>query len=138
MVALQKGQCIVKQITVSPEEISYFAALCGDTNPLHHDPSIARQSRFQDIIACGGHTTSLLIGASGTYFSGPDQQMVGVKYEYDLITPIKAGQIQLHWEIVEIEPTRSGKTLATLVGKIVQDGKTAVAARGKILVAEKL
>jgi 3-hydroxybutyryl-CoA dehydratase len=134
---IRVGDHVTKQVLLTPAEISHLAQLCGDHNPLHHDQEFARRSRYRDIIAAGAHTSGLLIGLSGTYFSA-GWEMVGLEYEYQLLGGVRAGEINLIWEIVAIEPTKNGQQIVTIEGAIEQDGRIMVKAKGKVLVAEKL
>jgi acyl dehydratase len=135
---IRVGERLSKRMSLTSGEIAHFAGLCEDMNPLHHDQEFAQQSRYGEIVAAGAHTTSLLIGSSGTYFSGHGRMMVGLEYQYRLLAGVRAGEIDLIWEIVDVQQTRSGKQVVTIEGAVMQEGQIAVEAKGKVLVAEKL
>ena len=58
-----------KELNLSAEEISTFAELSGDFNPIHHDAEIAEASRFGGIVACGPHSSSLFMGSCATHLA---------------------------------------------------------------------
>ncbi|QBD76435.1 hypothetical protein EPA93_10600 [Ktedonosporobacter rubrisoli] len=134
------GEHIVRQISLTREEIANFATLCGDLNPLHHDENYARQTRFGGIIACGPQVTSLMMGLVATYFS-QGQAMLGLEFNFRFLKAVKAEDtITIDWEITSVEPK------ASLQGDIVSlagvasnlQGQTVIAGKGKVLVMEKL
>ncbi len=54
------GETLAREVVLDAASIRAFAAMTGDTNPLHHDEAAARQSRFGRLIASGSQTASLL------------------------------------------------------------------------------
>jgi hypothetical protein len=51
-----------------------------------------------------------------------------------LLDGVKPGIITVMWEITDISPTKSGKQVIMLVGRILQEQKPVVEAWGKVLV----
>ncbi len=140
MLPIQIGERITGQVSLTREEIARFATLCGDQNPLHHDESHARQTRFGGIIACGPHITSLMMGLTATHFSR-DGAMLGLEFTFRFRKAVKADeQITMEWEIVAAEYKASLQgSLVTLHGKATnQEGQEALTGTGKILATEKL
>jgi acyl dehydratase len=140
MFPIQIGEHIRAQIALTREEIARFATLCGDLNPLHHDESYARQTRFGGIIACGPHITSLMMGLTATHFSR-DSAMLGLEFTFRFRKAVMADeQITLEWEIVAAEYKASLQgILVTLHGKATnQEGREVLTGTGKILAMEKL
>src|SRR5690606_7180957 len=56
------GQTFSTTIVFEAPDIRAFATMIRDTNMLHHDEDLARQTRFGGLIASGGHTISMLLG----------------------------------------------------------------------------
>jgi 3-hydroxybutyryl-CoA dehydratase len=140
MTPVEIGEQITAQIVLTKEEIATFATLCGDLNPLHHDESYARQTRFGGIIACGPHITSLMMGLTATHFSRSGA-MLGLEFTFRFRKPVKADeQIDMEWEIVAIEPKASLQgSLVSLRGKATNpQGQDVLTGTGKILATEKL
>ncbi len=140
MVSIQIGERMSAQVALSSEEIARFATLCGDLNPLHHDETYARQTRFGGIIACGPHITSLMMGLTATHFSR-NGAMLGLEFTFRFRKAVKAGeQITMEWEVVAVEPKASLQgSIVTLRGKATnQQGQEVLTGTGKILATEKL
>ena len=97
------GEQFSKIVSLSQAQISEFALSCGDMNPLHHDPVIAKNSRFKGIIACGPHTTALFMSMVATHFSkkGP---MLGLDFSFCFQAAVKENmELLMSWEVVKIE-----------------------------------
>lgn len=124
-------------LTLDEQSISSFAAAAGDNNPLHHDVEFARASRYGGLVASGPQSAALLMGLVASYFSkiGP---MVGIEFAFQFKGGVPANdRLHLDWIIVRSTSTkrRSGE-LVELRGRIKTSiGKTAVGAKGKILVS---
>ena len=58
--------------TISEQDVSEFARLSLDTNPLHLDEEYARQTRFGGRIVHGMLGASLISAVIGTRLGGPD------------------------------------------------------------------
>jgi acyl dehydratase len=134
------GERIEGQISLTPAEIATFATLCSDLNPLHHDESYARQTRFGGIIACGPHVISLMMGMTATHFSRT-RAMLGLDFNFRFRKAVKAGEtIDVVWEVTMAVPKATlGGDLVTLEGKATnQQGQVVVQGTGKVLVTDKL
>jgi 3-hydroxybutyryl-CoA dehydratase len=128
------------EITLTPAMVADFAAAAGDTNPVHHDPAFASSSRFQRLIASGTHTTALLLGLTASHYS-KNGSMLGLEYWVRFKRPIYADEtIRLEWLVVKVTPNaRLGGDVVELRGRIrSQDGQTALGARGRVLVTDRL
>lgn len=129
------GETFGREVAFTAESIAAFAALCGDTNPLHHDPAVAAASRFGGIIACGPHTTSVLMALIAEHFSGRGPG-VGLGFTFRLRSAVRAGEVvRMHWRVTAIARKDSLRGhVVSMEGEMVRpDGIVAVAARGETL-----
>jgi len=137
---VQLGERIVSQVKLSEAEISQFAQMCGDSNPLHHDPEYARRTRFGCIIVCGPHITSLMMALTAEYFC-QHMAMVGLGFSFQFLKAIKAEElVNLEWEVVATQNKASlGGEVVELKGKVTNEqGLVVLTGTGKILVTVQL
>jgi 3-hydroxybutyryl-CoA dehydratase len=128
------------QITLSPELVSAYATAAGDDNPVHHSADFAAGTRYGRPIASGTHTTALLLGLTASHFSR-SAAMVGLEFWVGFRRPIYADEtIRLEWLVVKVTPNeRLRGDVVELRGRIRgQDGRTALGARGRVLVTDRL
>jgi len=98
------GFSFEKTITLSEEEISTFAKLSGDMNPLHHNEEIAKSSRFGSIIASGPQSSALFMGTIATYLA-PGYLVMGMRIEGEFRAPIKPDlELQITWVAKTVIP----------------------------------
>ena len=128
------------EVQLTPARVSAFAHTVGDLNPVHHDPHYTATTRYQRLIASGAHTTGLLMGLTATHFSR-EAAMVGLEFWFRFRRPVFADEtIWLEWLVIAVRPNaRLGGDIVDLRGRIRnQAGETAVGAKGRVLVAERL
>lgn len=128
------------ELTLTPEKVAAFANAAGDDNPVHHDPEFAASTRYGRRIASGTHTTALLLGLTASHFSSKGA-MVGLEFWVRFRRPIHADEtIRLEWMVIRVTPSeRLRGEIVDLRGRIQgQDGLTAVGAKGRVLVTERL
>ncbi len=128
------------EVTLNPTLVSEFAKAAGDLNPMHHDPEFTASTRFKKPIASGTQTTALLLGATATYFS-KHGYTVGLEFWQRFKRPVFADEtITIEWLIIKVTPNEKlAGDIVDLRGKIKgADGKTAVAAKGRVLVTDNL
>ena len=128
------------EVVLTPALVSQYALAAGDDNPVHHSPEFAAATRFGRPIASGTHTTALLLGLTAAHFS-KTTAMVGLEFWVGFRRPIFADErIALEWLVVKVTPNkRLGGDVVDLRGRIRgQDGRTALGAKGRVLVTEKL
>jgi acyl dehydratase len=98
-------------VTVTPELVSDFAKLSGDTNPLHVDPIYAATTSFEKPIAHG-----MLVGALFSRLIGihlPGKHALYLSQTLKFLSPIIIGnQISIHGKI--IQKTDAHRTLTIL------------------------
>jgi len=128
------------EITLSPELVGNYAQLVGDTNPVHHDPAFASATRFGRLIVSGTHTTALLLGLTASHYSRRGA-MVGLEFWVRFRNAIFADEtIFLEWLVIRVTPNAIlGGDVVDLRGRIRNaKGVTAIGARGRVLVTDRL
>jgi 3-hydroxybutyryl-CoA dehydratase len=128
------------QVTLTPETVIAFASAAGDPNPIHHDPEFAASTRYRRPTASGPHTTALLLALTASHFSRKGA-MLGLEFWVRFRRAIYADEtIRLEWLVVKVTPNEKLRgEIVELRGRIQgQDGKTAVGAKGRVLVTDKL
>jgi len=128
------------QVTLTPASVAQFASTVGDTNPVHHDAAFAANTRYRGLIASGTHTTALLLALTASHFS-EHGAMVGLEFWQRFKRPVFANEtIDLEWLVVRVTPNpRLQGNVVELRGRVKgADGRTAVGAKGRILLTESL
>lgn len=134
------GERFASEITLTPESVGEYARAAGDDNPVHHDARFVASTRYGRLIASGTHTTALLLGLTAAHFSKRGA-MVGLEFWVRFRRPVYADEtIRLEWLVVKVAPNaKLGGDVVELRGRIKgQDGQTALGAKGRVLVSEKL
>src|SRR5277367_5876938 len=127
-------------IVLTPAAVSAFARAAGDDNPLHHDPDHAATTRYGRLVVSGPQTTAHLMALTASHFSRRGA-MVGLEFWFRFRRPIFADEtIRLEWLVVSVKKnSRLGGDVIDLCGRIRNEaGETAVGAKGRVLVNEKL
>jgi len=120
--------------------VGAYARAAGDDNPVHHDPRFAASTRYGRVIASGTHTTALLLGLTASHFAKKGA-MLGLEFWVRFRRPIYADEtIRLEWLVVKVTPNEKlHGDVVDLRGRIKgEDGRTAVGAKGRVLVADHL
>ena len=128
------------EVRLTPAMVADYAHAVGDTNPIHHDPQFAASSRFGRLIASGTHTTALLLGLTASHFSKKGS-MVGLEFWVRFRRPVFADEtVRLEWLVVKVTPNAKLKgDVVELRGRIRgENGETALGAKGRVLVTERL
>jgi len=128
------------EVTLSPAMVAEYAKAAGDNNPIHHDPEFAATTRYGRPTASGTHTTALILGLTASHFSKKGA-MVGLEFWVRFRRPIYADEtILLEWLVVKVTPNEKLKgEIVELRGRIKgQDGRTALGAKGRVLVTDQL
>src|SRR5512140_655267 len=128
------------EVALTPAMTSAQAHALGDENPVHHDPAFAATTRYGRPIASGPHTSGLLLGLTASHFSKRGA-MVGLEFWLRFRRPIYADEtIQLEWLVVKVTPNEKLRgDIVDLRGRIRgQDGRTALGAKGRVLVTDRL
>lgn len=128
------------EVTLSPAMVAEFATTAGDSNPIHHDPEFAATTRFGKPTASGPHTTALLLALTASHFSKKGA-MLGLEFWVRFRRPIFADEtIFMEWMVIRVTPNEKlNGDIVDLRGRIKgQDGMTALGAKGRVLVTDKL
>ena len=99
--------------TVTAEDISDFARVTGDTNPLHRDAEYAAKTRFKEPIAHGMLSAGYISAVLGTKLA-PSCCAVYVSQSLRFLRPVKIGDtIKAVAEVKGIEPEKRLYTIET-------------------------
>jgi 3-hydroxybutyryl-CoA dehydratase len=126
------------RLTLEPWAVSAFANAVGDSNPVHHDAELAAKSRFGRLIASGPQTTAHLLALTASHFSKRGA-MLGLEFWVRFNRPIYADEtITLEWLVISVKHNaRLNGDIVDLRGRILKEnGKTAVGAKGRVLLRE--
>lgn len=132
---VEVGFTFEKNIKLTVEEISIFAGLCGDLNPMHHDEEIAKASRFNGIIASGPQSSSLFMASMATYLA-PGFLVMGMSFDVQFVAPVRPEtELRIHWVVKTVVPkTRLGGYIVTTEGGIRDSEKDLLLGNGTSLV----
>lgn len=100
----------------------------------------AASTRYGRLIASGAHTTALLLGLTAAHFSQRGA-MVGLEFWVRFRRPVFADEtVRLQWLVIKVTPSAKLEgDIVELRGRIQgQDGATALGAKGRVLVTERL
>jgi acyl dehydratase len=128
------------EVTLTPATVVAFANAAGDNNPIHHDRQFAATTRFGRPTASGPHTTALLLALTASHFSKTGA-MLGLEFWVRFRRPIYADEtIRLEWLVIKVTPNEKLQgDVVELRGRIQgQDGKTALGAKGRVLLTDRL
>ena len=125
---LTVGQSAELVRTVTEADIVAFAAVTGDTNPVHLDADYAATTSFGERIAHGmlsaGHISAVL----GTVLPGPGAVYLSQTLAFK--RPVKIGaEVTAKVTVTAIDEAKGRVTLATVCqvnGKTVVDGEAVV------------
>jgi acyl dehydratase len=134
------GQTATYSKQIEARDIQLFAALSGDVNPVHLDPTFAATTQFKDCIAHGMLSGAIISAAIAMELPGPGSIYLGQSLRFRL--PVKVGDtITVHLEVTEKKDKRAIVTLDCKVlnqlGKQVLTGTAEVMAPTEKLVLER-
>lgn len=132
---VRPGFSFEKVVRLSVEDISTFAKLSGDLNPLHHDVNTARDSRFKDIIASGPQSSALFMSSVATHLA-PGYLVLGMSFELQFCAPARPNtELFIHWEVKTVEPKpRLAGYIVTIEGGMADEEKDLLLGKGTCLV----
>lgn len=112
-------------------EVSSFAAICGDNNPLHVDPEYAETTMFKGTIVHGILVSSLFSTLFGRSISGS----IYVSQDLQFKRPVHVGTaITASIEVIQVDKKSKGILLTCSTKCRLDNGDLAVDGRAKVLV----
>lgn len=125
------GQKATFTKTITEADVSAFAGITGDFNPLHVDAGFARRSRFGERIAHGMLTAGLISAVLGMRLPGPGGVFLSQTLKF--LKPVRIGDtITAEAEVVSYRQDKRILTLRTTCRN--QDGLAVVEGEAVLLV----
>jgi 3-hydroxybutyryl-CoA dehydratase len=125
---LRLGQKASFGKTITESDVVLFAAVTGDTNPMHLNADYAKNTIFGERIAHGMLAAGLLTKVLGTQLPGPGTIYLSQTLKFR--APVRIGQtVTATVEVVALHPERHRATLRTLCtveGEPVLEGEAYV------------
>jgi acyl dehydratase len=137
---VQPHQRFSSRVQLTPEAVAAYSRGVGDDNPAHHDAAFAAGTRFGGLIASGTHTGALLMALTASHFSRSGS-MVGLEFWLQFRKAVRANEeIELEWLVIRVRPNaKLGGAIVDLRGRVRnQAGETALAAKGRVLITDRL
>lgn len=110
---------------ITAADITTFAEVSGDTNPLHLDPAYAATTIFKSPIAHGMHTAGYISTVFGTLMPGPGA--IYVSQTLNFRGPVRAGDTVIATvRVLELFPAKNRarfECTCTVNGKSVLEGE---------------
>jgi acyl dehydratase len=127
---LAVGQKAQFDTIITDGDIDAFAALSGDTSPLHVDAGFARARGFGDRVAHGAHLIALASRLAGVYLPGRNALLLAINASFT--TPVLPGtRVTVSGVVDQLsDSVRS----AVLKLRITDANNGATLARGRITV----
>lgn len=120
---LQIGQKASIQKTFSAADVTAFAGISLDVNPIHMSEGYAKDTIFGKRIVHGILTSGLISAVLGNYLPGPGTVYLGQELKF--VAPVYLGDdITATAEIVELREDKKIVKLSTIC--VNQDGKTVI------------
>lgn len=133
MPALQPGDKASRTTTITDEMIRTFAALTGDSNPVHLDDAYAAGTRFGRRIAHGMIAAGLISAAIANDLPGPGTVYLSQTLQFK--APVYPGDtVTITVEVKNVRPDKPIITLGTTCTnqdqKVVLEGEAVVMLTG--------
>ena len=114
--------------TITSNDVTEFARITLDTNPLHLDEEFAKQTRFGGCIVHGMFGASLISAVIGTELGGPIYLGQTLKF----LKPIRVGEtITASVEVTSVQENKNIVTLRTSV--INEEGIEVIVGEASVL-----
>jgi len=125
---ITQGMQALTARTITDADVTLFAGISGDTNPLHLNEAFAAKTRFKTRIVHGMLTTSLWSTLVGTRLPGPG--CAYLRQETTFTAPVHAGEtVTASVTVTEVIPEKQRVHLAcacTVAGRTVAVGNAVV------------
>lgn len=126
MAKYEIGQTASFSKTITETDVVTYAGLSGDFNPIHVDREYAKNTRFEQRIAHGLLTTSLLSGVLGMYLPGPGCVYMGQTLRF--VRPVFINDtVTATVEVLDFDPEKGNMRLKTECrnqhGELVLEGE---------------
>jgi len=125
---LEVGTTGVFGKTVTEADITNFAGVSGDTNPVHLNAEFAATTRFGARIAHGMLSASFISAVLGTKLPGPG--CIYLSQNLKFVAPVNIGDtVVAHVTVTELRPEKRRamlKTVCTVGETVVIDGEAMV------------
>ncbi|MCB9112744.1 MAG: MaoC family dehydratase [Anaerolineales bacterium] len=132
MPTLNIGQKATRTQTITDEMIRTFAALTGDSNPVHLDDAFAATTRFGRRIAHGMLAASLISAALANDLPGPGTVYLSQSIQFK--APVFPGDTIT--AIIEVKSIRNDKPIAILTTICVnQENVTIIEGEAAVLMS---
>lgn len=120
--------------TITEADVAMYAAVSGDTNPLHLNDEFASHTRFKSRIVHGMLTTSLWSTLIGTRLPGPG--CIYMSQEMKFIRPVRIGDtVTARVTVYEINEE---KQRVLLNGECLVHGELVARGSGKVWVPRRV
>ena len=130
---LSVGQSAERVHAVTEADVVAFAAVSGDTNPLHLDAAYAAKTTFKGRIAHGMLGASYLSAVLGTELPGPGAVYLSQSLRFR--RPIRIGDVvTARVRVAAIDTTKARVTLETIC---LVDDKAAVDGEAVVMVERR-
>jgi 3-hydroxybutyryl-CoA dehydratase len=124
--------------TITEADIVLFAAVTGDTNPMHLDAEYAATSIFKERIAHGMLAAGLITKVLGTQLPGPGTIYMSQTLKFR--APVKIGEtVTAIVEVAALHPEKHRATLKTVClvkGEPVLEGEAFVSVPSRAAIAK--
>jgi 3-oxoacyl-[acyl-carrier protein] reductase len=120
--------------TITAEDIDAFAAVSGDTNPLHLDDEFAQRTTFQRRVAHGMLVASYLSTLIGTRLPGPGALWMQQSFRW--LAPVFIGDV-IKVCLTVTHVSQSTRVVSVAVGATNQAGRTVMEGEGKVMLLEE-
>ena len=114
--------------TITNSDVSTFAGISGDTNPVHLNHEFASETMFEGQVAHGMLTASFISTVIGTKLPGPG--CIYVSQDLRFKAPVKVGDtVTAMCTVTKLIPEKrmiEMETVCTVKGKSVLDGHATI------------
>ncbi|MEX0785553.1 MAG: MaoC family dehydratase [Dehalococcoidia bacterium] len=125
------GQKAELEKTISEDDVTTFARISGDNQPLHLDDAYAGKTRFKRRVAHGMLSAGLISAALGTRLA-PNATVIYLSQSLRFVRPVYLGDtVTAHIEVTAIDPEKRFVTCSTEC--VNQDGQSVLTGEATVL-----